>query len=117
MRTDVASSSLSSNASFRSRTRSSFRSPFRPPGQPSATRCRVSTTSWSTGCTSTRRGSSDDAERSDREDRFVTRYLIGRLLQGLLVLLVISILAFVMTRLVPGDPALVLLGSQHATPQ
>lgn len=47
----------------------------------------------------------------------MTRFLIGRLLQGVLVLFVISVLAFAMTRLVPGDPALILLGPQNATPR
>ncbi len=47
----------------------------------------------------------------------MARYVIGRLLQGVLVLLAISVLAFAMTRLVPGDPALVILGAERATPQ
>src|SRR5215208_5568899 len=47
----------------------------------------------------------------------MARYVIGRLLQGVLVLLAISVLAFAMTRLVPGDPALVILGPERATPR
>jgi peptide/nickel transport system permease protein len=47
----------------------------------------------------------------------MTRYMIGRLLQGVLVLLVISIVAFAVTRLIPGDPAVAILGPEHATPK
>lgn len=45
------------------------------------------------------------------------RFLIGRLLQALLTLFVISILAFAVPRLVPGDPALQVLGPLNATPE
>jgi peptide/nickel transport system permease protein len=44
----------------------------------------------------------------------MTRYVLGRLVQALLTLLVISTLAFALTRLVPGDPARIILGI-HAT--
>lgn len=47
----------------------------------------------------------------------MARFLIGRALQGLLVLLAISVLAFAVTRLVPGDPAVIILGPQNATPR
>jgi ABC-type dipeptide/oligopeptide/nickel transport system permease component len=40
----------------------------------------------------------------------MTRYILGRLLQALLAVLVISSLAFLITRLVPGDPAKAILG-------
>jgi len=40
----------------------------------------------------------------------VTTYLIGRLGQGIFVLLVVSILAFVLLHLAPGDPAALLYG-------
>lgn len=44
----------------------------------------------------------------------MTRYMLGRLLQAGAALLVISSLAFALTRLVPGDPARIILGP-HAT--
>lgn len=46
----------------------------------------------------------------------MTRYIIRRLLLLVPVLLGISIVAFAMLRLIPGDPALVMLG-EHATPE
>jgi peptide/nickel transport system permease protein len=45
----------------------------------------------------------------------MARYVLGRLLQALLTLLVISTLAFALTRLVPGDPARLILGPDHST--
>ena len=44
------------------------------------------------------------------------RYLVGRLLQVAPVLLGISIIVFLLVRLIPGDPAIALLGSR-ATPE
>jgi peptide/nickel transport system permease protein len=45
----------------------------------------------------------------------MTRYVLGRLLQVVLILLAVSVLAFAVMRLVPGDPAKLILGV-HATP-
>ena len=45
----------------------------------------------------------------------MTRYVLGRVLQALLTVLAISSLAFMITRLVPGDPAKAMLGLR-ATP-
>ncbi|GAB3616424.1 ABC transporter permease [Okibacterium endophyticum] len=45
------------------------------------------------------------------------RYLLGRALQAVLTLFVISILAFAVPRLVPGDPAEMILGPGNATPE
>jgi peptide/nickel transport system permease protein len=45
----------------------------------------------------------------------MARYLSSRLLQAIAILWVVSSLAFLLTRLVPGDPARVILGT-HATP-
>jgi peptide/nickel transport system permease protein len=45
----------------------------------------------------------------------VARYLLGRVGQALLVLFLISLATFFLIRLVPGDPARVILGL-HATP-
>lgn len=45
----------------------------------------------------------------------MTRYVTGRLLQALLALLVVTTLAFALTRLVPGEPARIILGIR-ATP-
>jgi peptide/nickel transport system permease protein len=47
----------------------------------------------------------------------MARYLIGRLAQAVIALFVISVVAFALTRLIPGDPARVILGSAHATPK
>jgi peptide/nickel transport system permease protein len=49
-------------------------------------------------------------------DRVMARYVFGRLLQALLTLLVIATVAFALTRLVPGEPARLILGPQHSTP-
>ena len=45
------------------------------------------------------------------------RYLLGRLLQAVATLFIVSILAFLVPRLVPGDPALQVLGPLNSTPQ
>jgi peptide/nickel transport system permease protein len=45
----------------------------------------------------------------------MARYLLGRLLQAIVILWVISVLAFLLTRLIPGDPARIILGTQHVT--
>lgn len=47
----------------------------------------------------------------------MSRYLLGRLVQALVTLFVISILAFAVPRLVPGDPALQVLGPLNSTPE
>ena len=47
----------------------------------------------------------------------MTRVLLSRLGQALVTLFVISILAFAVPRLVPGDPALQVLGPLNATPE
>lgn len=47
----------------------------------------------------------------------MSRYLVGRLVQALVTLFVISILAFAVPRLVPGDPALQVLGPLNSTPE
>jgi peptide/nickel transport system permease protein len=46
----------------------------------------------------------------------VTRYLLGRLLQILPVLVGVSLVVFLLVRLIPGDPAIAMLGSR-ATPE
>lgn len=46
----------------------------------------------------------------------MTRYLIGRLLQTIPVLIGVSIVVFMLVRLIPGDPAISMLGSR-ATPE
>jgi peptide/nickel transport system permease protein len=45
------------------------------------------------------------------------RYLLGRLLQALATLFIVSVLAFLVPRLVPGDPALQVLGPLNFTPE
>jgi peptide/nickel transport system permease protein len=44
----------------------------------------------------------------------MARYVLGRLLQALLTLIVISTIAFALTRLIPGEPARLILGPAHA---
>jgi peptide/nickel transport system permease protein len=46
----------------------------------------------------------------------VTRYVIGRIAQIIPVLLGVSLIVFLLVRLIPGDPAVALLGN-HATPE
>lgn len=46
----------------------------------------------------------------------MTRYIVGRLLQIVPVLLGVSVVVFLLVRLIPGDPATAVLGSR-ATPQ
>jgi len=46
----------------------------------------------------------------------MTQYIVRRLLLLLVSLFIISILVFLIVRLVPGDPAVIMLG-QHATPE
>lgn len=45
------------------------------------------------------------------------KYLLGRLLAAIITLLGVSILAFGLIRLVPGDPVLVMLGERGANPE
>jgi peptide/nickel transport system permease protein len=52
----------------------------------------------------------------DRGER-VVRYLRRRLVNGLLVLFALSVLAFALVRLIPGDPVASRLGQSGATPQ
>lgn len=47
----------------------------------------------------------------------MVRYVLWRLAQAVLVLFAVSVLAFAIVRLVPGDPALLILGPQNATPE
>jgi ABC-type dipeptide/oligopeptide/nickel transport system permease component len=44
-------------------------------------------------------------------------YVLKRLLQALLTLFAMSVFSFVLIRLVPGDPAQIILGAQRATPE
>jgi peptide/nickel transport system permease protein len=46
----------------------------------------------------------------------VTSYVIGRIAQIIPVMLGVSVIVFLLVRLIPGDPAIALLGS-HATPE
>jgi peptide/nickel transport system permease protein len=47
----------------------------------------------------------------------VQRYLVQRLLLAVLVLVGVSLLVFLVTRLTPGDPARVLLGPRATEEQ
>ena len=44
-------------------------------------------------------------------------YVIGRLLQMLLVIWIMSVIVFAIIRMIPGDPAVVMLGPEGASPE
>ena len=47
----------------------------------------------------------------------MTRYLLGRLIQAIPTVILVTIVVFLMLHLTPGDPAEVLLGDKHSTPE
>src|SRR5205823_2196341 len=73
--------------------------------------CTTSTPSRAAGGTS---GTSGRADRGGVA-RQVTLYLGRRALHSLIVLLVVTLAAFMLIQLVPGDPARIMLGA-HAPP-
>ncbi len=44
-------------------------------------------------------------------------YLIQRLLQGILVIFLVSLLTFIVMQLAPGDPIRLLVGEAYVTPE
>src|SRR3954469_6488985 len=83
-------------------------------GRGSARRCRTSTRSRAVGGTCGRSGRAGPAHLP--EGGLVTGYLLRRALHALLVLLIVTLAAFLLIHMVPGDPVRITLGA-HAPPE